>query len=530
MAIKNILNKKYVFLIIGIVLLFLGGSKAYIDMKFDVASVILSLVGLGLLIVFFVMNRYGIFRKCFYSDLRILILMGIINAGLIAGLVGVNVLGVRYDRQWDLTTSKQHTLTTQTVSILGVLTHDVKITVFYVGLSPQYLQDLLAQFEYHSTGKVKTEIIDPLVNLGYASQFGSTISGDERKAYIQSGSGLKEIDFSEDVLTEESLVNGILRATRGTRNVYFLAGHNEYDIKNEGETGLEKIVTVLEENNIKSHSLVLGLKGEIPQDCDVLVIAGPKEFLTDEETRLIQEYLRKGGDAFFLIEHSKVTTPDKPLTEEELKKNPALNNILNEWGIHILSDVVVDLSNHASGDVGSPATNNYSTHRAMVKDLNYTFYVRPRSITTIQSKHNQARTAPLVLTSSKDQSWGESNRMLQVKRDVGVDQLGPVPIAYVVWEPRFQEKISDTRIVVFTDADFMTNVFVDQYSNKQMALNVIQWLSELDYKVFAGSSKVKVERLDLSSSQKRMVSVILFLIPCLIVLGGLLVWMGRKEL
>ena len=84
---------------------------------------------------------------------------------------------------------------------------------------------------------------------------------------------------------------------------------------------------------------------------------------------------------------------------------------------------------------------------------------------------------------------------------------------------------SDTRIIVFTDADFLTNVYINQYSNAEMGLNIINWLSELDYKVFLDQKEIKVERLDLTSKQRRKIAALLFLMPIFIAAGGVIVWM-----
>lgn len=88
---------------------------------------------------------------------------------------------------------------------------------------------------------------------------------------------------------------------------------------------------------------------------------------------------------------------------------------------------------------------------------------------------------------------------------------------------------TSTRIVVFTDADFLSNAFIDKYSNAEMGLNVISWLSDLDYRIFIDHKDIKVERLDLTSKQKRMVAVILFVIPLLIATGGIMTWLKQKE-
>jgi len=95
------------------------------------------------------------------------------------------------------------------------------------------------------------------------------------------------------------------------------------------------------------------------------------------------------------------------------------------------------------------------------------------------------------------------------------------------WNRR--EKDPSTRIVVFTDTDFLSNAFIDKYSNARMGLNVISWLSDLDYRIFIDQKDIKVERLDLTSKQKRMVAVVLFVIPLLVATGGIMTWLKQKE-
>ncbi|MBW1849481.1 MAG: Gldg family protein, partial [Deltaproteobacteria bacterium] len=337
------------------------------------------------------------------------------------------------------------------------------------------------------------------------------------------------------------LTNAIIQVARDKRIVYFLIGHGEYDISNEGDNGLSTLKRMLIANNIETKTVMVGINEEIPDDCDVLIIAGPRNPLTKEEEEIIRAYLEKGGDAFILIENTPITTPDKPLTEEEKRKNPSLNNILTSWGIKIAEDIVVDLSNHIGEDVGCPATRNYLPHQAIVKNLDYTFYIRPRSISILENRRESIKIAPLVLTASEKDSWGETDKALRIQFDEGVDRPGPVPIAFVIWEPREEDKPSDvfsgtsistgtsTRIIVFTDADFLSNTFIDKYSNAEMGLNVIRWLSDLDHRIFVDRKDIKIERLDLTSKQKRMVAVILFVMPLLIATGGIMTWLKQKN-
>lgn len=195
--------------------------------------------------------------------------------------------------------------------------------------------------------------------------------------------------------------------------------------------------------------------------------------------------------------------------------------------MNVGTDIVVDLNSHVGDDVGSPATKNYMLHKAITEGLDYTFYVRPRSISVLKDRRPVIKLAPIVMTASKGKSWGETNRTLDVHFDEGVDTPGPVAISYVIFEEKKADERSDTRIIVFTDADFLTNAYLNQYSNAAMGLNIVNWLSELDYHVFLDQKEIKVERLDLTSKQRRMIVSILFLIPIFIALCGMLVWLRR---
>jgi ABC-type uncharacterized transport system involved in gliding motility auxiliary subunit len=444
--------------------------------------------------------------------------------------------------RWDVTESKQHTLSENTIEFISTLDKEVELTVLYVGSPPKYLQDLLNEYERLSADLITTKIVDPIDNISFAAKFGNVVSGKEHKVIVQAGNAQsgkirRDVDFTNTPLTEEKLTNAIARASRSLTQVYFLKGHSEYSLTSDSNIGLTTFKQLLADNNIQSKSLMLGITQAIPTDCDVLIIAGPRTELTKQEEMLIVDYLKSGGDALFLIEHALMTVPDQPLTAEQQKQNPSLNSIINQWGLNIQSDIVVDLTNHVGDDVGSPATKNYQPHKAITQNLDYTFYVRPRSIRVLEQRRSIIKLAAIASTTSKEQSWAETNRSLNIQFDQGIDTPGPVPFSYVVLEEhpnnsktgnKEKSKTSDTRIIIFTDADFLTNVYINQYSNAQMGLNIVKWLAELDYQVFPSSTQIKVERLHLTSKQKRQVIVILFLLPFFFVIAGLIVWLRSK--
>jgi ABC-type uncharacterized transport system involved in gliding motility auxiliary subunit len=519
----------------------LGLSLFYIEQQFSYLATALAVIG-G--VAFFVMlsliikHGFGQEKSTGWVSLfsfkrwKRLAIVTCIVTGSIAFIGISHYLANNSTIRWDVTKYKQHTLSNNTIEYLSTLTSEVQLTAFYSGMPPKYLHDLFKEYERISGGVIKTEIIDPIEQIAYAAKFGNAINADERKVIVQSGDNRKDVDFTYRALSEEKLTNAIASVIRAPRTVYFLTGHGEYSISNNEFAGLSKFKQLLADNNINSKTLMLGMTQSIPEDCDVLIIAGPKNELSQNEESLIADYLTKGGDALFLIEHTLVTTEDKPLSADQMKKNPSLNTILNQWGLDVQSDVVVDFTNHVGGDVGSPATKNYQQHKAITEGLDYTFYVRPRSIRLLPQRRANIKHAIIASTASTEKSWGETNRTLDIQFDPNIDTAGPVPFSYVVMEEKNEQlanhKLSDTRLIVFTDADFLSNVYINQYSNAQMGLNLVNWLAELDYKTFNSTKEIKVERLDLTSKQKRQVLVILFLIPFFFVIMGCVVWLRTK--
>jgi len=530
--------KHTILFVLGFACFSWGGAALYIEQSADLLSTLLLVLGLICLGLSLKRSDELVQTKHHAQSpvrlhtkrwKKLAILAGLLTLGAIF-TVAINYLAFSLPYRWDVTQAKQHTLANSTVGYIESLKGEVKLTAFYVGLPPKYLVDQLHEYERVSKGKITTEIIDPIEKIGYAAQFGNMISGKERKLIVRSGDERRDIDFTETPLTEEKISNAIVRVTREKRQAYFLTGHEEYPLSGDKNQGLSYFSNLLASNNIISKALMLGIENAIPEDCDVLIIAGPRNELTEQENALINDYLQQGGDALFLIEHTVVGTSGTQLTEQQLRSNPSLNNLLNPWGIHVESDIVVDLSNHIQSDVGSPATKNYLPHKAITEGLDYTFYVRPRSISVLADRHPGTKLVPIVLTATQDNSWGETNRFQEIHFDQGIDTPGPVPISFVVLGTREGENtpaLSDTRIIVFTDADFLSNAYIKQYSNAQMGLNIVNWLSELDYQVIVGQEEIQVKRLDLTSKQRRMITVILFLIPMFIALCGIGVWKRR---
>lgn len=121
-----------------------------------------------------------------------------------------------------------------------------------------------------------------------------------------------EVDYTtyqtklNGIIAEQSLTGAIkyvLSAT--TPVVYFTSGHDELDYTQDYST----MVTILKNNNFDVKSLELFNLTEIPTDCATLIIADPQKDLTQDEGKLVGEYLRTGGGLMVISDYSNVTFP-----------------------------------------------------------------------------------------------------------------------------------------------------------------------------------------------------------------------------
>ena len=269
MALNPTGTKLPLLLAVGTVCLLYGLGFSYIEQHFSQWLILCSLLGLISLIICAVEIRKLARQSARVFQWKQVGVMTFWVVMITTSFLAVNYFAFKFNKRLDLTEAKQHTLAESTVSLMKGLRQDVQFTAFYVGMPPKYLEDLFKEYERVSQGRIKPEIIDPLVRMSYAAQFGSVIDSQQNKVIVRSGTDPEErrdIDFTESALTEEKLNNAIIRVTREARVVYFLNGHGEYNIPDEKDNGLNIFSKLLAANNIESKNLLLEIEGGVPED------------------------------------------------------------------------------------------------------------------------------------------------------------------------------------------------------------------------------------------------------------------------
>jgi ABC-type uncharacterized transport system involved in gliding motility auxiliary subunit len=454
----------------------------------------------------------------------------------VVGFFGANVFARMHDTRVDLTAARQHTLSSRTLACLGRLKEPVQIAALYAGPAPDYVKDLLSEMARNGNGLVETEIIDPMQNIGRAAAFGPRIDGQERRVVVTAPgtagrpSRREDLNCKEIDLSEERLSAALIKVTAPRRTVYFLSGHQEYDPASDKEGGARKFAQALERQGVTTTRLVLAASGQVPADCQVLVVAGAKQDISRDEKDRIRAYQKRGGSVLFLLE-SALRLPPGESYEARPGTNPVFPELLADWGITAGDDVAVDLANHVGQDAGCPAISEYPPHDKIVSNLGVTFYIRPRSLTFKSPPGGRVHFAPLVRTMGGDRSWAETDRGLFVHYDRGRDMDGPVTIAAVcLREPdRSPGGAAAAKMIVIGNAGFIANEFADRYSNLDLVVNCVAWLSSVEPLLDSTAVRIQSAKLEVTSKDLRRAQFVMGFVPLLVTAIGVLVWWRRNS-
>src|SRR5579859_7227989 len=238
---------------------------------------------------------------------------------IVAILGAANWLANRHNKSYDSTSNKRFSLSEQTAKVVKGLNRDVTITYFDKTTEFARARDLLDRYNNLST-RLHIDYVDPDKKPQIAKAAGVRTYGS---IYIDSGMRREEAKS----LTEEDITGALIRSLKsGERNVCFVSGSGEHALDDSGRTGYSAAKDALEKNNYKTRTISLlkagpgatpqavklgqpaappdanAPKPQVPADCTVLVVAGPKYDYTPPAVDAIKAYVENGGRALFLID------------------------------------------------------------------------------------------------------------------------------------------------------------------------------------------------------------------------------------
>ena len=459
-------------------------------------------------------------------------------AVFVAILVAVNWLGGRQNKRWDLTESKQFSLSDQTKQILASLKSPLKVHVFHGSQdSPQRFRDRFTEYEYLSK-QISVEYINAEGKPAEAEKFEVTAV----PTIIMEYGGRTQRATSID---ESAITNALKKLIEGkTKKAYFLQGHGERDTDDASTPkGFKAAASALTDENFESAKLALAQAGSIPADATLLIIAGATTDLLPQEAEIIGAFLKNGGKLLLLID---------PQDKDGKGQPPSLIALAKAWGIQVNDDIVVDpspigrtIGTDASVPIGMPTSHPITANFRVI-----TAFPLTRSVTAVEGGTDGKFAQSFVQTG--EQSWAESDvkglyttQRPEKNTDKG-DKAGPISVAAAVSAPAAAaapppatdkpatDKPDDapkpeSRLAVIGDSDFASNRWLALGGNNDLFLNTANWLAQQEDLIAIRPRDPEDRRIELTEAQQTQILwLTLVIIPLALFANAFRVYWKRR--
>jgi len=448
-------------------------------------------------------TKYALYATCY-----ILVVVAI--------LVVANVLADRHNKSYDSTANKRYSLSEETAKIVMGLKQPVTIT--YYNQSGRFAQakDTLDQYANLSP-KVHVDYVDPDKNPEVAraagvKEYGSTI--------VQIGDRKEQAKS----LTEEEITGAMIRDLKtSVRTICFVQGSGEHQIDDTQRDGYSRFKDLLGQDDYQTKSINLLTKAEVPSECTVVAVPGPDADYQQPEVDALKKYVEDGGRALFLLD------PPLKMGRVEIADNEALNKVLEGWGVTAEKNLILDLNpiGQIAGLGPQVALVTSYDSQPIVNDMKRraTGFPLARSL---EIKNGDKTTVQKLFSSSETSLATTKLNSPAIDPNDPKNTKGPLLIAAAGTYNTGKEN-SQGRFVVIGSSAWAANSFIGFNGNRDLALNSINWLASDEDLISIRPKEREDRRITLTQAQLRWLRISSqFLLPLIVVLGGVSVWWRRR--
>lgn len=422
-------------------------------------------------------------------------------------------LSTQFSLSIDLTANQRNSLSEPTGRLLKNIDQPLKITAYVSPVNEmketldslfQRYQDLQHNIEYVS--------INPDLVPDQLREFNIQRDGEVVIEYAGRSENLAQI-------TESNVTNTIARLLRqGERWIVFLQGHGERDPYGEANHDLQLFASRLSQKGFQIETANLMQTTSIPDNTDILVIADVSSELLPGEIKMINQYIKSGGNLLWLSE-----------TGDENR----LEALAEQLELEFLPGTIVDPSTQLLGlsRVDFALVADYPRHAITTAIDTMSLYPRAKAI-QFHGEQSDWQATPLMVTHSR--SWNETGELAgQITQgDQDGEQVGPLNIGFALTRSLQQPEgeLNTQRVVVVGDADFLSNQYLGNGSNLALGLNIFDWLS-YDDNLIAISPRIAIDtQLELSQNSQILIALLFLVILPLLLLGsGIRIWLVRRK-
>jgi ABC-type uncharacterized transport system involved in gliding motility auxiliary subunit len=431
-----------------------------------------------------------------YVTIYVLVILAVLGA--------VNYLANQNDKSLDTTSNKRYSLSDQTRKAVANLKSPVRFD--YVNRSNSFNEAKTTLDRYSSlSNKISVNYIDPVKHPERATEMGIRTLPT---LVITNGAKHEEAKS----LSEEEVTGALIRSQKtGAKNVCFVQGSGERKLDDTQKDGYSTLKDALEHSNSTTRTVSLIENPAVPQDCSVLVIAGPHVDYADPMVNGVKAYVEAGGHVFFLLD-----PPTKGYSGD-----PSLAKLLSGWGVTPDPDLVVDLSaTSAYFGEAVPFAVKYESHPIIAGSEAATAYPLARSL--------GVKSPAQALFSTSAQSFAVTNFDPPIKLDPKTARKGPFILGAA---GTVGQGSKQGRFVVFGSASAAANQMMNmrQVGNRDLVLNSINWLTADEDLISIRPRDPDDRRLNLSGRQMMtLLYLSLIALPLIVIGSGVMTWWKRR--
>lgn len=471
-------------------------------------------------------------NKWLISGMTTLVLVAIV----IACYIGLNVLVEKVNLEdIDCTEKKLYSLSDETKNKISDLQNEITIQLINME-SQDYVKEYSRKYSAMND-KIKIEEVKDLsarldlktkYNLGDTDSLIVVKSGGKEKTitiddlYTYDYSTYEQID-----ITEEAITNAIVEITLEKKpKIYILSGKTYY----QTQQALSSVVTKLEDDSNDVEYLDILSKGSVPEDCDCLIITTLKSDISELERDKILEYIQRGGKLMFLTSQN--------ILDVDM---PNLDKIFSEYGISIeygaifeqdSSKMLQNAPEFVITDVSASFMSNLDMNLQMcLVDPGKIKFAKQEKLVELGVEYE-------TIATTGDKSFVRTN--FDISSSTRTDKDGEESSSIV--GAKVTKKISDgveSEMIIYSNELFASDMqipvsnqyymyAVDLYNNKDVILNSISYLTERKDTITIRKTS-ETEKYTVTEKENTIIKTIIFTIPALIIVIGIIVWQVRRR-
>jgi hypothetical protein len=306
----------------------------------------------------------------------------------------------------------------------------------------------------------------------------------------------------------------ILSSNNG-KAVYFLTGHNERDINDEGRDGLSYLKKSLTDLNYEVKTLNLLQTDKIPEDAKMIIIAGPKTTIYDGEIKVLKEFGEKGG---------RILVAADPGEKSNVQK------LADVFGVDFKNNFIIDFAGVRVGGSQYLAVGlSYPEGKSGITKgfkANTNFNIASE----VGFKEDMQGITHEVIVASSPQTLVRD----VLSESIDVDPKKERPFSRnlaVLTEGKLPNSQKDFKFILYGDSNFINNNDVQvSILNRDLILNSIAYLADQKELISVRPKKLKLSAFFMTPTQSMLIKWCLYLaLPFVFLFSSIMLWYRRRH-